>query len=674
MYSVDYSKDGKRFASGGADLFVVIWTNKGEGILKYEHTTSIQALAYNPVHHSLASVATGDFGIWNPEHSTVEKYPLNSKGLCVSWTSDGLVVAIGLQNGTVLLRDNNGKPNREFKRKAAVWGLVWNPVRGESSQNQLAVTCWDETLSMWDAEGVQVLNDKELGFLPCCVEFFANGEFLVVCGSNQQASLWTRDGVCLGTVGAAKEWLWSAAIRPKIQCVATGGNSGTIAMYEMHFSLAHGLFQDRYAHRELMTNVVIQHLGTEQKVRIKCKDLVKKISLYKEKIAMLLPTRVLLYAAAPEDESNMKYKSYHIINRQFECSLMVLVYYHVLICSEQRLSLCNFNGEIEREWELESPIRFLQTNGGPPGRESILVGLKSGQVCKLFVDNQFPVTLVKHTSPIRCVALSLYRTKLAIVDDNDNLLVHDLKTQQLVFQQTQVTAVAFNSEMEDMIAYSGENNLSIKTGTFPPAVQKMTGFVVGFKGSRIYSLHYTKINLIDLPQSAVMYKYLEQKDLRMAHSVASLGVTEQDWRRLAIEGLQAHDFALARKCFMRIKDIRFLDLVISIETERKAPGYNDHIMMGQVAAYQGRYTEAATLFVKGGATGRAVALFKELKQWDKAHEFAQKEQDKDKQRRLYEAQAEDAQDSDWRVSAQLFVNLGDLKRAVQLIGAKGDFK
>ncbi len=33
----------------------------------------------------------------------------------------------------------------------------------------------------------------------------------------------------------------------------------------------HGLYHERYAYRELMTDVIVQHLVTEQKVRIKCR-------------------------------------------------------------------------------------------------------------------------------------------------------------------------------------------------------------------------------------------------------------------------------------------------------------------------------------------------------------------------------------------------------------------
>lgn len=44
-----------------------------------------------------------------------------------------------------------------------------------------------------------------------------------------------------------------------------------------------------------MTDVVVQNLVTNQKVRIKCRDLVKKIAIYKDRLAVSLYIYLLKY-------------------------------------------------------------------------------------------------------------------------------------------------------------------------------------------------------------------------------------------------------------------------------------------------------------------------------------------------------------------------------------------
>ena len=45
VYAVSWSFEGSRFASGGADKTIIIWTSEAEGILKYNHNESVQCLA-----------------------------------------------------------------------------------------------------------------------------------------------------------------------------------------------------------------------------------------------------------------------------------------------------------------------------------------------------------------------------------------------------------------------------------------------------------------------------------------------------------------------------------------------------------------------------------------------------------------------------------------------------
>jgi len=46
---------------------------------------------------------------------------------------------------------------------------------------------------------------------------------------------------------------------------AVGTQDGSVVMYQLHFNTIHGIFRDRYAYRENMTDVVVQHLTTHRK-------------------------------------------------------------------------------------------------------------------------------------------------------------------------------------------------------------------------------------------------------------------------------------------------------------------------------------------------------------------------------------------------------------------------
>lgn len=65
------------FASGAADKQVIIWNGKLEGVLKYSHNDTIQALAHNHVTGQVVSCTSSDFGIWSSEAKTVVKHKVH---------------------------------------------------------------------------------------------------------------------------------------------------------------------------------------------------------------------------------------------------------------------------------------------------------------------------------------------------------------------------------------------------------------------------------------------------------------------------------------------------------------------------------------------------------------------------------------------------------------------
>ncbi|KFR14989.1 Intraflagellar transport protein 122, partial [Opisthocomus hoazin] len=674
VYCVAYAKDGKRFASGSADKSVIIWTSKLEGILKYTHNDSIQCVSYNPLTHQLASCSSSDFGLWSPEQKSVSKHKASSKITCCSWTNDGQYLALGMFNGVVSIRNKNGEEKVKIERtggaSSPIWSICWNPSRDERN-DILAVADWGQKLSFYQLSGKQIGKDRMLNFDPCCVSYFTKGEYILLGGSDKQVSLFTKDGVRLGTIGEQSSWVWTCKVKPDSNYVAVGCQDGTISFYQLIFSTVHGLYKDRYAYRDSMTDVIVQHLITEQKVRIKGRELVKKIAIYKNRLAIQMPEKILIYELYSDDSSDMYYRVKEKIVKKFECNLLVVCSDHIILCQEKRLQCLSFRGIKEREWLMESLIRYIKVIGGPPGREGLLVGLKNGQILKIFVDNVFAIVLLKQSTAVRCLDMSASRNKLAVVDENDTCLVYDIHTKELLFQEPNANSVAWNTQCEDMLCFSGGGYLNIKASNFPVHQQKLQGFVVGYNGSKIFCLHVFSMSAVEVPQSAPMYQYLERKMFKEAYQIACLGVTDTDWKELAMEALEGLEFETAKKAFTRVRDLRYLELISSIEERKKHGENNNELFLADVYAYQGKFHEAAKLYKKSGHENLALDMYSDLRMFDYAKDFLGSGDPKDT-KMLIKKQADWAKNiNEPKAAVEMYLSAGEHMKAIEISGDHG---
>uniref|UniRef100_A0A671FTF5 Intraflagellar transport protein 122 homolog n=1 Tax=Rhinolophus ferrumequinum TaxID=59479 RepID=A0A671FTF5_RHIFE len=732
VYCVAYAKDGKRFASGSADKSVIIWTSKLEGILKYTHNDSIQCVSYNPVTHQLASCSSNDFGLWSPEQKSVSKHKSSSKITCCSWTNDGQYLALGMFNGVISIRNKNGEEKVKIERPGGslspIWSICWNPssrwerfwmnrenedaeevivnryfqeipstlksavygsqgseaeeeepeeddsLRDDNSEEHndiLAVADWGQKLSFYQLSGKQIGKDRSLNFDPCCVSYFTKGEYILLGGSDKQVSLFTKDGVRLGTVGEQNSWVWTCKVKPDSNYVVVGCQDGTISFYQLIFSTVHGLYKDRYAYRDSMTDVIVQHLITDQKVRIKCKELVKKIAIYKNRLAIQLPEKILIYELYSDDSSDMHYRVKEKIVRKFECNLLVVCADHIILCQEKRLQCLSFSGVKEREWQMESLIRYIKVIGGPPGREGLLVGLKNGQILKIFVDNLFAIVLLKQATAVRCLDMSASRNKLAVVDENDTCLVYDIYTKELLFQEPNANSVAWNTQCEDMLCFSGGGYLNIKASTFPVHQQKLQGFVVGYNGSKIFCLHVFSMSAVEVPQSAPMYQYLDRKLFKEAYQIACLGVTDTDWRELAMEALEGLEFETAKKAFTRVQDLRYLELINSIEERKKRGEPNNDLFLADVFSYQGKFHEAAKLYKRSGHENLALDMYTDLRMFEYAKDFLGSGDPKET-KMLITKQADWARNiNEPKAAVEMYISAGEHVKAIEISGDHG---
>ncbi|XP_054694088.1 intraflagellar transport protein 122 homolog isoform X4 [Grus americana] len=577
-------------------------------------------------------------------------------------------------NGTVSIRNKNGEEKVKIERtggaSSPIWSICWNPSRDERN-DILAVADWGQKLSFYQLSGKQIGKDRMLNFDPCCVSYFTKGEYILLGGSDKQVSLFTKDGVRLGTIGEQSSWVWTCKVKPDSNYVAVGCQDGTISFYQLIFSTVHGLYKDRYAYRDNMTDVIVQHLITEQKVRIKGRELVKKIAIYKNRLAIQMPEKILIYELYSDDSSDMYYRVKEKIVKKFECNLLVVCSDHIILCQEKRLQCLSFSGVKEREWLMESLIRYIKVIGGPPGREGLLVGLKNGQILKIFVDNVFAIVLLKQSTAVRCLDMSASRNKLAVVDENDTCLVYDIHTKELLFQEPNANSVAWNTQCEDMLCFSGGGYLNIKASNFPVHQQKLQGFVVGYNGSKIFCLHVFSMSAVEVPQSAPMYQYLERKMFKEAYQIACLGVTDADWKELAMEALEGLEFETAKKAFTRVRDLRYLELISSIE-ERKKHGENNHeLFLADVYAYQGKFHEAAKLYKKSGHENLALEMYSDLRMFDYAKDFLGSGDPKDT-KMLIKKQADWARNiNEPKAAVEMYLSAGEHMKAIEISGDHG---
>jgi intraflagellar transport protein 122 len=144
-----------------------------------------------------------------------------------------------------------------------------------------------------------------------------------------------------------------------------------------------------------MTDVIIQHLVTDTRVKIRCRDYIQNIAIYKDKLAVQLPEKIIVYSVSSDDQYDMKYKAFKKIAKKIECDQFFVLSNNLILCKERRVQLISFSGTLERDWMMDSLIKYVKVIGGPAKRESILVGLKNGSVFKIFIDNAFPIPIVK---------------------------------------------------------------------------------------------------------------------------------------------------------------------------------------------------------------------------------------------------------------------------------------
>ncbi len=127
-----------------------------------------------------------DFGLWTPDQKQVTKEKVPARILSSCWSTDGSLLALGLLNGLITIRNQQAEEVLRFERKAPIWSLAFIPEQqmparsggaatGSGGGNalldhsdNLAVGCWDKTYSLYRLTSKNALLhvEKNLPYYP----------------------------------------------------------------------------------------------------------------------------------------------------------------------------------------------------------------------------------------------------------------------------------------------------------------------------------------------------------------------------------------------------------------------------------------------------------------------------------------------------------------------------
>ncbi|CDI81352.1 WD-repeat protein, putative [Eimeria praecox] len=454
------------------------------------------------------------------------------------------------------------------------------------------------------------------------------GEFFVLVGVDGGLSLWSYMGICLQPLdfSAEKPEVTACCFLPSGLRIAFTTRQGDLGIAQLRLPVVHGLYREVYARRTALCEVTVRNLLTDMTTTIQFDELVYKIAVYKLLIAVQLRECVVISEVSWEGSGIIEYREARRLTGSFDCSLMLLTAKSVVLCRGNTLKLQEFDGSSQRQWTLRASIRYIRVLGGPPGAETLLVGLKNGEALYVYVHQDLPVPLLHHRVGIVCMDVSAERSRLAIIDEERELSIYDLPSKNRSYSQQDCTSVAWHASMDDLLAITGSRTLFIKTGKQKAVPVALRGIVVGFLGSYAFCLHCREMLRLKVNHTASIRQLMRKGQLEKAYSLACLGATRHDWNQLALECLRSGDLRLSRKSFQHQKDFRAISMLNYMQLELKlldvSPTQHQHVCKAYAYSYIHNFTSAAEEWAAAGLPQRASEMFSDLRRWTEAGRWA----------------------------------------------------
>ena len=669
-----------------ADNVVLLWDLETLAAKKkFSMDGSVLCSTFNPVTNKLFVGSTKDTGIYTPdaEKNALDRKQIKTRVTSADWSADGKLLLFGTANGLVAIKDAQFEKKVNIQKLSGVTCLRWCPILSEAGDLLFVVACEDQTISFHREEGSLIGFEKKVKCEIHSIDWFMTGEYFIAGGSSSTVYVFSRDGYLLQEIECGMNWVWAVKFENNAQAFGCAGSNGQVKLMAFDRKMPVAVFEDKVALRVGMTELVIRDVNSDQKAKLKCKELIKNVAIYYDILAVHTSTKVLLYreilVGANEGVGNgsesFSFKQVAKIERKIEGSFFGLLSENFVVGKDNRISCFDFGRNLTREWIFESNVTFMKSLGGPPREESLLVGLKNGSAFKLFVSSPFPIGLIDHGVEIVSLDLNLTKLLLGLVDSRNNFYLYDTTKKESISSELKISQCAFSEDIENMYVVMGESFLFVKSTDAEGVSVAATGQLLGFKKGKIRLANGESVSSIEVPAGAFLAQAMAKKDFRSAYRIACLGASDQEIRNIGLESIKSKDFATARKCFTKTRDVQYIDVVSRCEDEMRSGRFDEIGLQVELLCYEKKIPKAIELLKKEGKLEKAIELCITMRKWTEAIELIKSAQnsgqlknDKFNVYKLLKMQAESENlKGNWKAAVDLLMSSNNETRALEIL-------